>query len=172
MRIVQVVGYKNAGKTRLACELVRELTSHGLRVGTLKHDAHDFEPDIPGKDTWQHRQAGAHITAITSPSRTAWVQEEPTSLDDLVAKMAKLSLDYLIIEGFKSAAYPKIVLLQGELDENLLTLPHVIAVAIREPSNNIERAAAAQAIPLFFHPDIHSFAPIAAYVRNYEPVDR
>ncbi|MCD9023156.1 molybdopterin-guanine dinucleotide biosynthesis protein B [Cohnella silvisoli] len=167
MRIIQVVGYKNAGKTTLACELVRQLTSLGLRVGTLKHDAHDFEPDIAGKDTWQHRQAGAQVTAITSPSRTAWVQEEPTSLDDLVARMAKLSLDYLIIEGFKSAAYPKIVLLRSEQDEDLLTLPNIIAAAIREPYKNIENISATQAIPMFYHPDIHSFDAIVAFVRAY-----
>ena len=65
MVIIQVVGYKNSGKTTLVSELVRTLTSEGYRVGTLKHDAHDFEPDIPGKDTWQHRKAGAQVTAIT-----------------------------------------------------------------------------------------------------------
>jgi molybdopterin-guanine dinucleotide biosynthesis protein B len=164
MRIIQVVGYKNAGKTALACELVRELTSQGLRVGTLKHDAHDFEPDIPGKDTWQHRQAGAHVTAITSPSRTAWVQEQPSSLKQLVAEMANHALDYLIIEGFKSADYPKIVLIRGEQDEELLSLPNVIAAAIREPNKSIESTAKAQAIPLFVQPDIDSLIPMIAFV--------
>jgi molybdopterin-guanine dinucleotide biosynthesis protein B len=167
MRIIQVVGYKNAGKTALACELVRELTSQGLRVGTLKHDAHDFEPDIPGKDTWQHRQAGAHVTAITSPSRTAWVQEQPSSLKQLVAEMANHALDYLIIEGFKSAAYPKIVLIRGEKDEELLSLQNVIAAVIREPNQAIESIAKAQAIPLFVHPDIDSLISMTAFVVSY-----
>ncbi len=164
MRIIQVVGYKNAGKTTLACELVREITSGGMRVGTLKHDAHDFEPDVPGKDTWQHRQAGAHVTAITSPSRTAWVQEEPTPLEDLVAGMDKHSLDYLIIEGFKSAAYPKIVLLRSEKDTHLLVLPNVIAVALREPNKVIESTAQSKGLPVFIHSDINSFVPISAFI--------
>jgi molybdopterin-guanine dinucleotide biosynthesis protein B len=169
MRIIQVIGYKNAGKTTLACALVRELTSQGQRVGTLKHDAHDFEPDIPGKDTWQHRQAGAHVTAISSPSRTAWVQEQSTSLEQLVDQMANLALDYLIIEGFKSAAYPKIILIRGEQDEELLSLLNVIAAAVREPNKSIESAAKAQAIPLFVHPDMDSFIPMTAFVlrRNW-----
>jgi molybdopterin-guanine dinucleotide biosynthesis protein B len=167
VRIIQVVGYKNTGKTTLACTLVRELTSQGQRVGTLKHDAHDFEPDIPGKDTWQHRQAGAHVTVITSPSRTAWVQEQSTSLGQLVAQMANHTLDYLIIEGFKSAEYPKIVLIRGVQDAELLSLPNVVAASIREPNIAIESAVKAQAIPLFVHPDIDSFNPMTAFVREF-----
>jgi molybdopterin-guanine dinucleotide biosynthesis protein B len=167
VRIIQVVGYKNAGKTTLMCTLVQGLTSQGLRVGTLKHDAHDFEPDIPGKDTWKHRQAGAHVTAMTSPSRTAWVQEQPTSLGQLVAQMAIHDLDYLIIEGFKSAEYPKIVLIRGEQDAELLSLPNVIAAAIREPNITIESAVKAQAIPLFVHQDIDSINPMTDFVREF-----
>ncbi|WP_240702781.1 molybdopterin-guanine dinucleotide biosynthesis protein B [Cohnella luojiensis] len=164
MHIIQIVGFKNAGKTTLTCELVRMLAAEGYRVGTLKHDAHDFEPDVPGKDTWQHRQAGAHVTAITSPSRTAWIQEQTTPVDELVSRMESHSLDYLIVEGFKSAPYPKIVLLRSEEDCMLLNLPNVIAACYREPNLLIETEAEACHIPIFLQPDIHSFAPLFQYL--------
>ncbi|QJD83756.1 molybdopterin-guanine dinucleotide biosynthesis protein B [Cohnella herbarum] len=166
MRIIQIVGYKNSGKTTLTCELVRELGKQGRRVGTLKHDAHDFEPDVPGKDSWKHRQAGAHITAITSPSRTAWVQEQSTPIEKLVSRMESQSVDFLIIEGFKTASYPKIVLLRSEEDEELLALPNIVAVVVRESNASIEEMTNNRSVPLFVQPDTLSFGPLIEYVTN------
>lgn len=164
MRIIQIVGYKNSGKTTLTCELVRELAKQGRRVGTLKHDAHDFEPDVPGKDTWKHRQAGAHITAITSPSRTAWVQEQAMPIERLVSQMESQSVDFLLIEGFKTASYPKIVLLRSEEDAELLDLPNIISVVVRESNENIEEMTNNRTVPLFVQRDILSFGPLVEYV--------
>jgi molybdopterin-guanine dinucleotide biosynthesis protein B len=164
MRIVQIVGYKNAGKTTLSCEFVRELAGQGVRVGTLKHDAHDFEPELAGKDTWQHRQAGAFLTAITSPSRTAWVHEQSTPVEQLVARMEAKFAQFIVIEGFKTAPYPKIVLLRTEEDVDLFALPNVIAAVVRKPDQAITDIAEAQAVPLFVQPDIQSFAPLIAHV--------
>ena len=41
------VGSKNAGKTSLIERLLPELAARGRRVATIKHDAHDFEIDLP-----------------------------------------------------------------------------------------------------------------------------
>ncbi|WP_256760058.1 molybdopterin-guanine dinucleotide biosynthesis protein B [Cohnella sp. WQ 127256] len=166
MQILQVVGYKNAGKTTLTCEIIRLLTSKGNQVGSLKHDVHHFEPDIPSKDTWQHRQAGAYVTAITSPARTAWVQERSTPIEQLVSEMEARTLDYLIIEGFKSAPYPKLVLIRKEEDLDLLKLSNIQAVCIREPNEVIEAAVVAQKLPLIIQSDTLSFAGILKVVFN------
>jgi molybdopterin-guanine dinucleotide biosynthesis protein B len=169
MRILQVVGYKNAGKTTLIGELVRQLAARGLRVGTLKHDAHNFEPDIPGTDTWQHRQAGAVVTAITSPSRTAWVQERATPLEELVSDMANNhSLDVLVIEGFKAAPYPKVVLIRSEQDGELLTLPGILAVALREPNKQIQVMAEAMGLSVFTQPNIQSLTQLILHLFVHE----
>ncbi|MFF2889093.1 molybdopterin-guanine dinucleotide biosynthesis protein B [Paenibacillus sp. NPDC057967] len=106
--IVQLVGYKNTGKTTLVCRLTERYKSKGHRVGTIKHDAHDFQIDTPGTDTWQHQAAGADITAITSASRTAILKSSGTELAALIAAMAQ-DVDIILIEGFKTAPYPKIV---------------------------------------------------------------
>ena len=42
-----IVGSKNAGKTSLIERLLPELAARGRRVATIKHDAHDFEIDLP-----------------------------------------------------------------------------------------------------------------------------
>lgn len=149
MKILQVIGYKNAGKTTLVSELVRCLSAQGMRVGTLKHDGHDFEPDMPGTDTWQHRKAGAQVTAITSAYRTAWHMERATPVEELVSAMEHHDLDFLIVEGFKTAPYPKIALLRNESDIDLLRLPNIIAVALREPEENIRIMAKEQGYAVF-----------------------
>ena len=65
--LVAIVGKSDSGKTTLIEKLVPELVRLGLRVGTVKHDAHSFEIDHPGKDSWRHGQAGAEAYVIASP---------------------------------------------------------------------------------------------------------
>ena len=142
MRIIQIVGYKDSGKTTLACELIRTLAAEGRKVGTLKHDAHRFEPEPPGTDTWKHRQAGSSATAIVSSERTAWVEERTTPVEELVAQMALRELDDLIVEGFKSAPYPKVALIREEEDADLLQLSNIVAIALRKPRPAVEKQAA------------------------------
>ncbi|MDF2834525.1 MAG: molybdopterin-guanine dinucleotide biosynthesis protein B-like protein, partial [Paenibacillus sp.] len=57
--VIQVVGYKNTGKTTIVCQLTSLLKEAGYKVGTIKHDAHEFRMDHPGTDTWKHQQSGA-----------------------------------------------------------------------------------------------------------------
>jgi molybdopterin-guanine dinucleotide biosynthesis protein B len=116
--IIQVVGYKNSGKTHLICRLIRELRERGYRVGTAKHDGHEFEIDREGRDTWRHYDAGAEAVAITSSSKTALIRRETATLEELAASMP--AVDVVLAEGFKSSPYPKIVLLRDEYDEELL----------------------------------------------------
>lgn len=149
MIVLQIVGYKNAGKTTLAAETIRRLSSLGFLVGAAKHDAHDFEPDVPGTDSWRHREAGAYLTAIASDSRTAWTIERPTALDAMLDTMRHNAVDVAVVEGFKSAPHPKIVLLRDEADNELLQLPNVLAIALRQPNAQAIAAAAAAQLPIF-----------------------
>ncbi len=71
MKRTHIVGAKNSGKTTLIVDLVTHLTSLGYRVGTVKHTHHRHELDTPGKDSHQHREAGAAVVGILSPGMTA-----------------------------------------------------------------------------------------------------
>lgn len=71
MNRVHVIGRKNHGKTTLVTELVKELTARGMRVATIKHTHHHHELDVPGKDSYRHREAGAAAVGILSPSMNA-----------------------------------------------------------------------------------------------------
>ena len=45
--ILAVCGVKNSGKTTLIQKLIPLLQNQGLKVAAVKHDGHDFEPDVP-----------------------------------------------------------------------------------------------------------------------------
>ncbi|WP_138752846.1 molybdopterin-guanine dinucleotide biosynthesis protein B [Paenibacillus sinopodophylli] len=116
--IIQIVGYKNTGKTTMVCRLTEHFKYSGYKVGTIKRDAHDFQMDTPGTDTWKHQAAGADITAITSTKRTAILKPHTESLDQLLAQMSEV--DIVLVEGFKDASYPKIIMVRTASDIDLL----------------------------------------------------
>jgi molybdopterin-guanine dinucleotide biosynthesis protein B len=136
MNVIQIVGYKNSGKTTLISRLVRALTAKGFHVGTIKHDAHDFDIDYPGKDTWQHREAGAETVAITSTKKTAMIEQRLIPPADLLKRMEHV--DLVLIEGFKSEPYPKIVIIKEEENTKLLEMSeNVIGAASWIPLKNM-----------------------------------
>ena len=71
MKRIHIIGGKNHGKTTLIVELVQELSARGVRVGTIKHTHHEHELDLPGKDSYRHREAGAAVAGILSRSMNA-----------------------------------------------------------------------------------------------------
>ncbi|WP_374016125.1 molybdopterin-guanine dinucleotide biosynthesis protein B [Paenibacillus thiaminolyticus] len=118
--VVQIVGYKNSGKTTLACKLIAALTGEGYRVGTAKRDAHQFTLDDTGTDSARHLEHGAVETVLTSGKATRWMRQAPTSLSDIAARMSG-RVDIVIAEGFKREPFPKIALVRdpAEMSELL-----------------------------------------------------
>ena len=103
--LVAVVGKSDSGKTTLIEKVVPELVKLGLRVGTVKHDAHSFEIDHPGKDSWRHGQAGAHAYAIASPERLAFITRLDGELPLVdIARRFFAGFDLVVAEGYKRTA--------------------------------------------------------------------
>ncbi|EWY39932.1 molybdopterin-guanine dinucleotide biosynthesis protein MobB [Skermanella stibiiresistens SB22] len=133
MEIFGIAGWSGSGKTTLMVRLVPELTALGLRVSTMKHAHHAFDVDQPGKDSFNHRAAGATEVLITSANRWALMHEnrgdpEP-SIEELVGHMTPV--DLLLIEGFKRSPHPKLEVFRRSTGKPLLALedPTVVAVA-------------------------------------------
>jgi molybdopterin-guanine dinucleotide biosynthesis protein B len=135
--IVSVVGKSDSGKTTLLEKLVKELTSRGYRIGTIKHDAHSFEIDHPGKDSWRHKQAGAYATVISSPAKLALVVD--TDHDHTLAEIRERfiqGVDLIITEGYKRETHPKIEVFRSELHRELLCKADENLIAIAgDPSD-------------------------------------
>lgn len=138
--VLQVIGYKNSGKTTLSCKLIAALTARGVRVGSAKHDAHTFELDDPGTDSSKHLASGALETVLTSKTATRVTRESETSLEQIAEQM-KGRVDLLIAEGFKTAAFPKIALLRDHSDmESLLQQASNIKLFISWQSSTADEA--------------------------------
>jgi molybdopterin-guanine dinucleotide biosynthesis protein B len=139
---VPVLGFaahSGTGKTTLLIELLRILKARGYRVGVVKHAHHSFDTDIPGKDSYELRKAGACQMLVGSRQRWALVTEtdgatEPR-LDDLLVRLDQGALDFILVEGFKAEAFPKIEVHRPSLGHALLH-PHdaaIVALATDSP---------------------------------------
>ena len=73
--VLAVSGAHNSGKTTLLEKLLPVLRSRGLKVGIIKHDGHDFTPDVPGTDSFRLREAGAEGVAVYSGTRYLLTEE-------------------------------------------------------------------------------------------------
>lgn len=110
MRVIGLSGWSGAGKTTLIVKLIPALNARGFSVSTLKHAHHAFDIDKPGKDSYQHREAGATEVLVASANRWALMHElrgapEP-SLAELLIKLTPV--DFVIVEGFKADAHAKL----------------------------------------------------------------
>jgi molybdopterin-guanine dinucleotide biosynthesis protein B len=110
MKVIGLAGWSGAGKTTLLARVIPHLLARGLTVSVIKHAHHEFDVDVPGKDSWRHREAGATEVLVSSTRRWALMHElrganEPR-LPELLAKMAPV--DLVIIEGFKREPLRKI----------------------------------------------------------------
>ncbi len=103
--LVAVVGKSDSGKTTLIEKLVPELVKLGLKVGTVKHDAHSFEIDRPGKDSWRHGQSGAQAYVIASPKRLAYIARQDKEMPlTAIARRYFAGFDLVVAEGYKASA--------------------------------------------------------------------
>ncbi len=110
MKVLGVAGFSGSGKTTLIEKLLPRLRSAGLRVCVIKQSHHDFAVDVPGKDSWRFRAAGADAVLLTSPHRWMLVRElhgggEP----GLEAHLRRIPpCDLVLVEGYKHADIAKL----------------------------------------------------------------
>jgi molybdopterin-guanine dinucleotide biosynthesis protein B len=140
MKVAGFAGYSGAGKTTLLEGVIRRLRQAGQRVSVIKHAHCHFDIDKPGKDSYRHREAGAYEVLIASSRRMALLrewglpEEHNPELPQLVAELS--AVDWVLVEGFKFAAIPKLEVWRAEAGHAAL-YPHdpfVVAVVTDEPA--------------------------------------
>ena len=120
--IITFVGKSGTGKTTLLEQLIPMLKARGLRLAVLKHDAHHFEMDKPGKDTFSNAEKFAMIEQ----------PPEELSLRDIISRLPQV--DLVLTEGYKKSRYPKIEIHRAELHRPLLADPdELLAILTDEP---------------------------------------
>ena len=109
MKIVSIVGKKNTGKTSLTVKVIEELTKRGHNVASIKHSHHSIEMDKENTDTWKHKQAGANLV-VGVGSTTFFNSRTEMDLNRILFLIKHMdNFDYVVIEGYKSYNYPKII---------------------------------------------------------------
>ncbi|MDR1546279.1 MAG: molybdopterin-guanine dinucleotide biosynthesis protein B [Deltaproteobacteria bacterium] len=133
--MLAVCGAKNSGKTTLAVNLVRRLVEAGLKVAAIKRDGHDFEPDVPGTDSFRLRQAGAAGVAVFSPRRFLVTVERPETTFAETAAWFSWA-DLIVLEGGKNSPFPKIEVVRAAISERpVATGGLVLALATDVPGD-------------------------------------
>jgi molybdopterin-guanine dinucleotide biosynthesis protein B len=137
MRIIGLAGWSGSGKTTLLTKVLPRLIARGKKVSTLKHAHHNFDIDRPGKDSFEHRSAGATEVLVVSGNRWALMHElrgapEP-ELRELLGKLS--GVDLVLIEGFKRQQFPKLEIHRKENGKPLLHPEDdwIVAVASDSP---------------------------------------
>ena len=96
--VLAVSGAHNSGKTTLLEKLIPLLRARGLKVGVIKHDGHDFTPDVPGTDSFRLREAGAEGVAVFSGSRYLLTEEFRLNEQDLLALFERHGYDLVLMD--------------------------------------------------------------------------
>lgn len=138
-KALSFVAKSGAGKTTLLEKVIAELKQRGYRIGVVKHDAHRFDIDHPGKDSYRLTAAGADTMLISSPETLAVIKQHPSEpgLEELISTYFS-DVDLILTEGFKKNRLPKIEVHRAERSATLLCCgeeydPTLLAVASDEP---------------------------------------
>jgi molybdopterin-guanine dinucleotide biosynthesis protein B len=136
-RVLGLVGWSGSGKTTLITQLIPLLANRGIRVATLKHAHHAFDVDQPGKDSYEHRRAGACEVIVSSSRR--WVQmhelaDAPeATLAELLRKLSPCEL--ILVEGYKTERHPKMEVFRQAVGKSPLhpADARIVAIASDQP---------------------------------------
>ncbi len=133
MKLFGIAGWSGSGKTSLITGLLPLFAEAGLRASTIKHAHHSFDVDKPGKDSYEHRRAGATEVLVTSSQRWVLMHENLDEPEPTLSQLASYlsPVDVVLVEGFKHERIDKLEVYRPELGKPLLQSddPHVVAVA-------------------------------------------
>jgi molybdopterin-guanine dinucleotide biosynthesis protein MobB len=140
VKALSFVSKSGTGKTTLLEKVIARLKERGYRVGAIKHDAHRFDIDHPGKDSHRLAAAGADTTLIFSPEKLALIKTHAESSPMIAEILATYfdDVDIVLTEGLKKGSLPKIELHRKERSATLICRgvdndPTLLAVASDEP---------------------------------------
>ena len=147
--VYSVVAYSGTGKTTMLEKFVRELKMRGIRLAVVKHDAHEFEIDREGKDSWRMSNAGADVVAIASATKSAIMENRPAPFETIIDRIT--NVDIIITEGYKTGAFPKIALRRAETGNDFAVPPEDCVAVMSDTAVDLE-------IPVFELDDISGLA--------------
>ena len=111
--IISIVAPESGtGKTTFIEKVVKILSEQGIRVGVIKSDAHGFNLDVEGKDSWKFQSAGAKSVAVVSPSGYFLI-ENTLERENFLKIAEKMNVDLILTESRTKNLFPTISLWRG-----------------------------------------------------------
>ncbi|MEH6463837.1 MAG: bifunctional molybdopterin-guanine dinucleotide biosynthesis adaptor protein MobB/molybdopterin molybdotransferase MoeA [Shewanella psychromarinicola] len=157
--------YSGTGKTTLLKQLIPLLNQRGLRLAVIKHAHHNFDVDIPGKDSFEMRKAGARQVLVASHVRWALMTEDlvddDPQLQHLLSQIDADKVDIVLVEGFKKLALPKIELHRAAHHKPLIHIhdDNIVAIACCDDTTVDDSLTRL---------DLNNVAQIADFVQHYQ----
>ncbi len=150
--IISIVGKSKSGKTTLLEKLIPELKSRGYRIGVIKHDIHNHQIDIPGKDSYRIKESGAETIIISSSKKISMIRDLKKEMDLRFIEFKYLEdMDLILTEGYKRKKFPKIEILRSKVSKEPLCSPNELLAFISDFPIKSKR-------PVFDIDDIKAFA--------------
>ena len=163
--VIGFSAYSGSGKTTLLEKLIPILSARNFRIAVIKHAHHSFDIDHPTKDSYKIRKAGAQQILISSQKRWAMIHEHEhgnaeLTLQEALQHISTDMIDFVIVEGFKSAPIAKIEIHRPALNKPLISASdkYVIAIAT-DDAKKIETN-----LPLL---DLNDIEMIADYIEQF-----
>ena len=136
MRMIMVKGISKTGKTTTVTALIRELRRRGYTVGTLKDIHYDkYRADVPGTDTYLHRESGAYRVTALGQHDTAIMMDARMAAEALLKYYKE---DFIIIEGDCGIKCPTVITgrtaddIDRRMCDEAVAVSGVIAETLRE----------------------------------------
>lgn len=159
--VIAICGVKNTGKSTVIEQLLPILTGRGYKIAVIKHDAHDFEPDVPGTDTYRYKQAGAYGTAIYSSRKYMLVKDDREMTAECLMEQFP-EADLILIEGLKYSHFPKIELVRGIVSQEAVCDPKTVLAYISDVMQENE-------IPVYRYSQMQEVADV---IENFAAEER
>jgi molybdopterin-guanine dinucleotide biosynthesis protein B len=161
MKIFAFIGISDSGKTRLIRKLIEELKKREYTVSVIKHCAHGFDLETPGKDTDQFVEAGSDSVWMYASDGKAAMQTKKAGLD--IRRICREHLkgsDYILIEGTPpDKSIHKIEVLRKGISEKKSSAPEERIALVSDIDTE-------KGVPVF-HPD--DIEKIADFLENFPP---
>lgn len=145
-RVISFVGYSGSGKTTFIVRVIEELKKRGLTLALIKHDAHEFDLDHEGKDTYKFFHSGADIVTIFSKTKSGMMAKNDALLEECsgaapavkkIIKSLPKTVDIVIVEGCRESDIPKIGFSRCATNKGLSMKPaELVALITDEVSEN------------------------------------
>ncbi|WLR52679.1 molybdopterin-guanine dinucleotide biosynthesis protein B [Bacillus tianshenii] len=135
--VLQIVGYKKSGKSTLMRKWISCCETLGWEVGAIKHHGHGGAPSLGEEktDSVSFFKSGATASLVEGDGVIQLLlKKKNITLDQMIAFYQIVEPSLILIEGYKQAAFPKVVIIRNREEwEQLQHLTNIVAIITHLP---------------------------------------